>query len=55
MKDDERIKRIDAIYDEMQDKQVFVQGFSKNTNGLALQRVNDAKDIVISKKLNALP
>lgn len=54
MKDDERIKRIDTIYTDMQDKQVFVQSFGNSANGLAVQRFNDAKDIAISKKLNAL-
>lgn len=54
MKDDERIKRIDAIYADMQDKQVFAQSFGNSANGLAVQRFNESMDITISKKLNAV-
>lgn len=54
MKDDERIKRIDALYTDMQDKQVFVQSFNRSANGLTVQRINEARDIVISKKLNGV-
>jgi hypothetical protein len=54
MKDDERIKAIDKIYLDMQDKQQFVRAFSKNTAGLSIQRSNETNDIIISKKLNGL-
>ena len=54
MKDDERIKRIDKLYDDMQDKQVFVQSFSHSAKGLSVQRRNDQYDITIEKKLNGL-
>ncbi|MEO8172841.1 MAG: hypothetical protein ABI581_07150 [Sediminibacterium sp.] len=54
MKDDERIKRIDAIYTEMQDKQVFVQSFSHSANGLTIQRNTEAVEIIISRKLNGV-
>jgi hypothetical protein len=54
MKDDERIKRIDAIYTDMQDKQVFVQSFSRSVGGLTVQRSNEARDIIISKKINGV-
>ena len=52
MKDDERIKAIDKIYLDMQDKQQFVRAFSNNTAGLSIQRSNEENDIIISKKLN---
>jgi len=52
MKDDERINRIDAIYAGMQDKQVFVQSFSRSTIGLTMQRSNEEMDVIISKRLN---
>ena len=54
MKDDERIKAIDNIYLDMQDKQQFVRVFSNNTAGLSIQRSNDENDIIISKRLNGL-
>ena len=54
MKDDERIKAIDKIYLDMQDKQQFVRAFSNNTAGLSIQRSNKENDIIISKKLNGL-
>ncbi len=54
MKNDERIKRIDKLCDEMQDKQVFVQSFSQSAKGLSIQRMNEYNDIVITKKLNGL-
>jgi hypothetical protein len=54
MKDDERIKAIDKIYIDMQDKQQFARAFSNNAAGLSIQRSNEEKDIIISKKLNGL-
>jgi prefoldin subunit 5 len=54
MKDGERIKAIDKIYFEMQDKQQFVRAFSNNAAGLSTQRSNEENDIIISKKLNGL-
>jgi hypothetical protein len=54
MKDDERIKAIDKIYLDMQDKQQFVRAFSNNTAGLSIQRRNEENDIIISKKLKGL-
>jgi hypothetical protein len=54
MKDDERIKAIDKIYIDMQDKQQFTRAFSNSAAGLSIQRSNEANDIIISKKLNGL-
>ena len=54
MKDDERIACIDKLYDDMADKQVFIRVFSNTSRGLCLQRENDQRDIIISKKLNEL-
>ena len=54
MKDDERIIRIDNLYVDMQDKQVFVQSFSHSAKGLSIQRRNDLYDTQIEKKLNGL-
>lgn len=54
MKDDERIKRIDKLYTDMQDKNVFSQSFSHSAKGLSMQRRKDKYDIEIEKKLNGL-
>ena len=47
MKDDERIKAIDNIYLDMQDKQQFVRAFSNNTAGLSIQRSNDENALAL--------
>lgn len=54
MRDDERIKVIDKLYGDMQDKQMFVRSFSNSAKRLSLQRRNDGYDIQIQKKLNGL-
>ncbi len=54
MKDDERIKRIDLLYDDIKDKQMFTTSFSHSAKGLTIQRINDDNDIIISKKLHGL-
>jgi hypothetical protein len=54
MKDDERIKAIDKLYLEMEDKQQFIRAFTNNAAGLSIQRSNEENDIIISKKLNGL-
>lgn len=54
MKDDERIVAIDNLYDDMADKQIFIRSFSNTSRGLCVQRKNDQRDIIISKKLNEL-
>lgn len=41
MSDDERIKRIDVLYEDIQDKYVFVNSFSNDINVMALQRKNE--------------
>lgn len=51
MKDDERIKRIDGLHADIQDRDEFVQHFSNETNILALQRSMDVNDIQTSKAL----
>jgi hypothetical protein len=51
MKDDERIKRIDHLYNNMQDRFSFVQHFGNDNNILAVQRMKDQNDVKVSKKL----
>lgn len=54
MKDNERIKRIDALYADMQDKYSFVSSFSEEMGLLTVQRMRELHDVDISKKLNGL-
>lgn len=54
MKDDERIKRVDLLYEDMIDMQIFATSFSHSAKGLSTQRMNDLNDNSISKKLNGL-
>lgn len=54
MKDDERLKRIDALYNDMQDKYTFVQSFSNEAKLLATSRISEQNDIQISRALNGV-
>jgi DNA repair ATPase RecN len=45
MSDDERLKAIDNIYNDMQDKLMFLQHFNNNTTILAVQRAKDKNDV----------
>jgi len=51
MKDDERIKRIDALHAEMKDRYVFEQHFTNEANELAIQRFIDANDVRTGRAL----
>jgi len=53
--DDERLIRIDKLYRDSVDKQVFARSFSGQVKGLCIQRKHDKKNINISKKINRLP
>lgn len=54
MKDDERLKRIDALYSDMQDKYTFVQGFSNEAKLLAASRISEQNNIQTSRALNGI-
>lgn len=54
MSDDERLQAIDDIYQQMQDKLLFLRNFNASSNVLALQRVKEAKDVYASKELQEL-
>lgn len=54
MKDDERIKRIDVLYAEMQNKWAFLSFFSEETGLLSVQRFGEKLEINRSKILNGL-
>jgi hypothetical protein len=54
LKDDERIERIDLIYENMNDKRDFVQSFSNSTRMIMAQRVREKNEVVTQEKLNSL-
>jgi hypothetical protein len=54
MKDDERLKRIDALYSGIQDNYVFAQGFGTEIRLLCLQRKKELADVQTSRALNDL-
>lgn len=54
MKDDERLKRIDALYGDMQDKYTFIQGFSNEVKLLAASRIKEQNDIRSSRAINGI-
>lgn len=54
MKDDERLKRIDALYSDMQDKYTFVQAFSNEAKLLAASRIREQSDIQTMRILNGI-
>jgi hypothetical protein len=45
MKDGERLKMIDHLYDHMQDRYVFIQHFGNEANILCIQRMKDQNDV----------
>lgn len=50
MKDDERMKRIDKLYESMKDKYQFTQSFVSQTNLLNLQRLQEERNTKASQK-----
>lgn len=54
MKDDERIWRIEKIYDQAQEHQVFLQSFGNSVTMLSQQRLGERLEIETSIKLHGL-
>ena len=54
MTDDERIKRIDQVYADMEEKYSFCRSFSDQCKVLAMQRLNVIYEIKVAKKLNGV-
>lgn len=52
MNDAERIKRIDVLYQDMQNKHAFSASFSEEMAILSLQRLSEKVEIDFSKKIN---
>jgi hypothetical protein len=54
MKDDERIKRIDGIYGDMQSKYAFTKSFTSQSTLLLSQRLGETNEVETSRELNGL-
>lgn len=54
MKDDERMKRIDMLYLDMQDKFTFSQSFSNDARSLAAARLREQSDVQTSRVLQGI-
>lgn len=54
MSDEERIKAIDRIFIDMEDKLVFLRSFNKSTNVLAMQRSKEKREVEVSRRLNGV-
>jgi hypothetical protein len=51
MSDEERLKQIDGLYEDMTDKLTFLRHFNNQTSILALQRTKDENQIKLAKKI----
>ena len=51
MSDDERLAAIDRLYDDMNDKLMFLRHFNNNTTILAVQRAREKNDVVTMSKI----
>lgn len=51
MKDDERMKRIDRLYTDMQDKYSFSSSFSEEMGVFSAQRLSEQVEVDMSKKI----
>lgn len=51
MSDDERLKAIDRIYFDMEEKLNFLRSFNRSTGALALQRQHEGNDVKTVEKL----
>jgi len=54
MSDNERLKAIDAIFLDVQDKLVFLKQFNRSTTLLAIQRAKERQDLTSIKKIYGL-
>jgi hypothetical protein len=54
MKDDERLRRIDNLYNDLQSKNTFVQSFSREAKVLAVSRLQDQNDVGTSRSINGI-
>jgi hypothetical protein len=52
MKDEERIGRIESVYDDMKDRYSFTRSFCNSTRMLMMERAREQSEVDASKKLN---
>jgi hypothetical protein len=52
--DDQRIRRMDALYGEIQNRDTFIRGFIDEVNLLTLQRIKQQRDIKAARHLYGL-
>lgn len=50
MKDDERLMRIDKLYDDMRDKHAFVQSFDNDVRLMAKERLRERNEVELLRK-----
>lgn len=51
MRDDERVKRVDALYLDIKDKYAFTKSFSNSTRILVAQRSKEEQELAINESL----
>lgn len=54
MTDDQRLSRIDALHNDMQQKYTFLQGFTNDTKVMALSRKYEETDVKTSRALHGI-
>ncbi|MFV8353562.1 hypothetical protein [Flavobacterium sp. XS2P14] len=54
MKDDERMKRIDVLYQNMLENHTFCESFSNQVKLMSLSKANDIKEVKTSRALHGL-
>ncbi len=54
MSDDERLKAIDGIYEDMEDKVMFLRYFNNQTTTLALQREKQQQDVEFMREISGV-
>lgn len=55
MSDDERLKQIDNLYEDMLDKRTFLRHFNNEAGMLAIQRTRDGKQVNLLNRIFELP
>lgn len=54
MSDDERLAVIDRVFEDIQDKLLFLRSFNTNTSVLAIQRTKERNDVDAMRRINSV-
>jgi len=54
MSDDERLAVIDRVFEDIQDKLLFLRNFNTNTSVLAIQRTKERNDVDAMRRINSV-